>query len=377
MKLLIDYSVMCHGCWHIMKSPNYEARTSIEKAEFARNLAASMLEYTERFKPDEVVFAVDAKGEYWRHVELRNHYKKHCKVFKYLDLESNTEKFILTHDLKMYRLDFFDGPNKWIAKKLTVKEKEEAKALKLEPVKHKDIPEDIQKFIPSYKGNRRDSAWDYATTRAEWHVLCQKILVNLASTFKAKIFEVPKAEADDIAKVYADLHPAEEMVFITTDSDWSQLLIDKMFLKLYNPTQRAWVDKTAEQARFDLAVKIMSGDSSDNIAGIALKDANATMGKKTAEKLILTVGIGNIYKELEDLANVDQLYKNYEMIFLDNIPEKLKAKIKRVINTTSITKTKKPFPLSSYGVTAKDVLEIKGEAKGDRDVDLQEQRIEG
>jgi len=81
MKLLIDWSVLCHIAWHKMSSPNYEARTNIEQAEFARNLAGSLVYFFDRFKPSEIIFALDGKS-YWRKEVYGKHYAQHARVYR-------------------------------------------------------------------------------------------------------------------------------------------------------------------------------------------------------------------------------------------------------------------------------------------------------
>lgn len=380
MKLLLfDWSVLCHTCWHVMRSQNYEARTDVEASEFARNLAGAVLYYKERFKPDEIVFALDSRDGYWRHRVMEDYYKTKCIVFKYSEPEAEeiVEKYLLKYDLKQYRMDWINGPNKWVSKKLTKDDKETLPPEKeLEFVKYKDVPDEIKKFFPKYKGQRRESQWDYTTTREEWFELCKKIVKNLAVTVQASILQVDQAEADDIAKVYADHFAAHEMIFVTTDSDWSQMLSDHFFLKLFNPTKREWTDMEPAQAEYKLAVKLLCGDTSDNIPAISLKDGKATLGPKAAEKFIKDVGIENLYTTLEDSADHDALYRNYELIFLDNIPENLEDEILTVVKTTKIPTSKKPYFYSHFGVNKKDELSIKGEAKEARQLDLEEEKVE-
>jgi 5'-3' exonuclease len=351
-----------------MRSQNYEARTDVEASEFARNLAGTVLYYISRFQPDEVVFALDSRKGYWRHEVMKDYYKKKCEAFTYIDPETEAEKIILKYDLKVYRIDWIEGPDKYVSKKLTKDEKAELDGFKLKKLPYKKVPEEIRYFYPAYKGNRRESSWDYTTTREEWHELCRKIVRNLAVTTKAKIFQVDKAEADDIAKVYADKNAAHDLVFVTTDSDWSQLLVDHMFLRLYNPTKRIWIDMEPKEAEYDLAKKLLCGDTSDNIPGVYLKGGKATLGPKAAEKLIQEQA-NKLYDSLEEIADHDGLYRNYELIFLENIPESIEDKISVCVDTAKIEKSKKPFLYSHFGVTKKDELAIKGEAQEDRKAD--------
>ncbi|MFO7890677.1 MAG: hypothetical protein R6V04_10100 [bacterium] len=388
MKLLIDYSVLCHTCWHMMKSPNYEAKTDIEAEEFARNLAGTLLYYKTRFQPEEITLAMDARGDYWRHAVMEKYYREHCLVSKYIKPFEETNQdinmdsvleysYVLSYDLKQYRIDYIDGPDKWVSKKLTKAEKNEIAALELIAVSYEEVPLAIKEFFPTYKGNRRTASWDYATTREEWYNLCAKISKNLAVTFGAKIIDVPLAEADDIAKVYADINTVQDMIFLTTDSDWSQMLSDHLFLKLFNPTKRDWVEITPEEANWKLAIKLMSGDNSDNIPAISLKSSAATLGPKAAEKLLLEYKLDGIYDYLEEHADHDALYRNYELIYLDNIDELVETHITKTIKVSKIPSSSKSYRLQQYGLDSKELIAIKAEAEEARNEDIENQLIAG
>ncbi|MCP3683253.1 MAG: hypothetical protein GY861_11240 [bacterium] len=377
MKLLIDWSVICHGCWHVMRSPNYESRTDIEEQEFARNLATTMLYLRERFKPEETIIALDAKGDYWRHGVYADYYKTHI-ITKRL-IQDGEEKYYLEYDKRAYLIHAISGTSKYVSTKLNKKTK--AEALENETIKDvTKLPEEVKKFIPSYKGNRKTSSWDYATTRAEWHVLCDKIVKNLAFVTQSKVIRVEEAEADDIAYVYAKQVAAHDSVFVTTDSDWSQLLANNLFLKLYNPTMREFNLIPPEDAKVDLAVKLLSGDVSDNIMGVSVNkvtgkkivEATATLGKDRALNLVDTVGISKIYAYLEEYADKDALYRNYELICLNNMPQDLEDAIELELKKAKIPMVKKPLAYSHFGVEKKDILVTKAEAKGDRQQDEDE-----
>ena len=373
MKILIDYSVMCHLSWHCMRSPNYEARTDIEISEFSRTLAGNLLYYKERFKPEEIILALDSREGYWRHDIVKKYYEGHTKIYKYFNTLEDKTKVVaygLQFDGKSYVIDFFSAPKKWIIKKLTKGELSDlAQTFSTKnQIKYSEAPEKILKFVPTYKGNRKTSSWDYSTTREEWHNLCEKIAYNLAYTLGAKVISTPKAEADDIAKVYSDVHSSEDMVFITTDSDWSQLLIDTMFLKIYIPSKREWLDITPEQAELDLATKIIAGDTSDNISAVNF-EGQANVGPAKAKALIIEHGVSGIYDYLAENAQSDSLNKNYQLIFLNNIPSKLEKQIRKTLETTKVVKKNILYPLSKYGLEPADIISISAQAKLDIEID--------
>ena len=91
-----------------MKSPNFEPHEKdpnlvTEKGEFAYNLASTILLYVQRFKPEEIIFAMDAKGGYWRHDVMEEYYKEHCKVYEYMQ-ESPISDDEIRYDRKYFRV---------------------------------------------------------------------------------------------------------------------------------------------------------------------------------------------------------------------------------------------------------------------------------
>ena len=290
-------------------------------------------------------------------------------------MKSDMIENILEFDKKVYRVDWISGPDKWVSKKLTKAEKENVPKNK-ELIKYEDVPEKLLKFFPSYKKGRKDASWDYETTREEWHKLCKSICNNLASVFGAKVIVADKAEADDVAKVYADMNAANEMVFITTDSDWTQLLVDHLFLGLFNPGKREWSTVNVTEAEHALAVKLIGGDASDAVPGISLMGDNATLGPKKSEALVIEYGIPGVYDYLEATADKPGLNRNYELIYLDNIPREISILIERILKTAKPSKSKKPLNYTSFGITKKDELGIKAEAKSLRDMDLEDNMVE-
>jgi len=269
LKLLLDWSVLCHICWHRMNSPNYEARTNIEAAEFSRNIASTILELVTRFKPTELVFALDGKG-YWRNSAYDKYYAEHCVFYK--DVSKEESIYYMVHDMKYYVLKYYSDLGKFKQDKLNKAEKEEFHRQlgeTITTVETSELSSDLKELIPTYKGNRKDSVWSYETSSKDAKILWSKCAYQLAETFEAKVIKVDMAEADDVGFVYAEDNVADNCIMVTTDSDWHQFLRKGLFLKFYRPDKCEFVAKTPETASTELAIKIMSGDASDNIAGIA------------------------------------------------------------------------------------------------------------
>jgi hypothetical protein len=372
-----------------MKSPNYEARTGIEIEEFARNMAGNLLALTKRFNPDELVFALDG-ASYWRYAAYDKHYDTHCEFYKervaLKPLTDGTvpyeDVFYMVHDTRHYRITYNNDLDKYLVKKLVKAETAELNQ-KLNDKKSKiaflDEPSPKLKALqPAYKGNRTGLAWVYETPKDVFKELTVNLAHQMAKTFGAKVIQVREAEADDIAYVYDVDNSPDDKVFVTTDTDWHQLLRQGVFLKFYNPTMREWVDKTPETARKELAIKIMSGDSGDNIFGTWLKGGTATLpapNKKNikankTELLAIEHGDG-IYKFLAENADPDTLRKNYQMVYLANCPQKVQKDIRAQLKKPKANEVGAQ-PLSAYGLTDEDVASISLEASTNHDSDVKE-----
>lgn len=383
MKLLIDWSVLCHICWHKMASPDYVARTDIEQAEFARNIAATILYFQERFQPSETLFALDGK-RYWRYEVFQKFYATHTRVYKRVVSEPDEKDpkkiyqktiYYMVHDKKTYQLDWHEGMEKYLRTKL---KKAEVHLFQVDIhnkdtvlVAPKEVPYEIMEMYPKYKGARKESKWDYTTTREEFKEMIVNIAKNLAHTFKCRCIQVESAEADDVAYAYNVLHPKEDLVFITTDSDWNQMFRKNTFLKIYNPMKMEWVDTNTEQAGINLAIKIISGDSSDGIPGLSPENAAALIGPKNAEKLVVEHGVPGIYDYLKDNIPEDYLKRNLRLIYLKNCPKK----VRKAISEELAKEPKKPkeiHKMEEYGLEKADIVSTRAAAEEARESDLEE-----
>jgi len=116
-------------------------------------------------------------------------------------------------------------------------------------------------------------------------------------------------EADDILATLAyKFKDQYEIVLVTGDKDYSQLVQDGVYL--YDPMKDIMIDREAVLAKYGIAPEqfvdylAIVGDSSDNIPGVK------GLGPKGAETLLQAYG------------NLDNVYAN-----LENLPEKVREKL--------------------------------------------------
>lgn len=107
---------------------------------------------------------------------------------------------------------------------------------------------------------------------------CDEILNLITAYMPIRIYRHPRFEADDVIYTLAlnlpETYPAgTELVIVSNDGDFHQLLGKIPNLKIWNPMSKAFV----EQPDFDhLTFKALKGDGSDNIPGIpGVGDVNA------------------------------------------------------------------------------------------------------
>lgn len=131
------------------------------------------------------------------------------------------------------------------------------------------------------------------------------------------VVKLPRIEADDIIAVSTrDIFTtAKRIVNISTDKDMYQLKKCHNY-EQYDPVKRKWVECLNPQ--MDLDIKLLTGDSSDNIPGV--KDR---CGPATAKKL-LDSGLDLVLEDVEMKAKYE---RNKTLIDFDCIPVNIKKQI--------------------------------------------------
>jgi len=379
-RMVIDWSVLMYMNWHKMRSPNFQARTALESAEFARNIVTHALYLVERVKPDQLVLAVDSPQN-WRTEVYSRYYETNVEFFQYLGAG---RAWVVQFDRKTYLVKYEPGMDKWVYTKLAAKEAEGYKlkdptewkkwdrsdlAGSSERSPHQDWPA-LDHIIPRYKGNRATSKWDYETTKAEFRSIGANLAFNLAPALGGVAVQVPQAEGDDVCATWIHMSDGWDTVLVTIDTDLHQLLMTSPALAIFDPRSHAWVEKSAELAAFELTRKILCGDTSDNICGISLRGKSQTLGPKTSEKLIEgNGGTDGIWEYLAREADQAPLDRNLELIVLDYIPAEIRQAIEDKIQERLESPETTLYSLQDFGLTAKDLLTTKTAARLDKELD--------
>ncbi len=150
-----------------------------------------------------------------------------------------------------------------------------------------DCPRDTiwrMPLFPKYKANRKISDKKFNPSMLEVFKFTKyTILPKLVKNYNIKTIKCPKAEADDIVAVltkhFQKTMPEREILIVTNDYDYLQLLDDK--IHIYNLKNKNLREKSLGSKKLDLGVKIIVGDNSDNIPRCFPK-----CGQKTAIKYL-------------------------------------------------------------------------------------------
>lgn len=173
-------------------------------------------------------------------------------------------------------------------------------------------------LFPQYKANRTNGQEDGFMGGPFFKMAYAE---NLFEKGGAKaILKHPKLEADDCiaisVKHLVNRYPNCSIYIITSDRDYLQL--NSHNVHLYNLTYKNIAEKNSTgNPKDDLEIKIIMGDTSDNIPSVFPK-----CGPKTAQKCIEDP---DFFKK--KMANNSDYYKQYELnknlVDFNNIPEEL------------------------------------------------------
>lgn len=138
---------------------------------------------------------------------------------------------------------------------------------------------------PAYKANRKDKHWNQKIVMSDYDIQKEKekdesilkqrkrIQAYAEELFLRQI-EIENVEADDLIAAYCqDYHNKEDIIIYTNDRDFIQLL--KLNIKIQFDNIDMLIDKQSFFLNFPydykngLTMKIIEGDTSDNIQGIA------------------------------------------------------------------------------------------------------------
>ena len=399
-RMVIDWSVLCYIAWFKMKTPGYMARTRLEIDEFAMNLAEYMLYLVKRFTPSELVLAVD-DDKNWRAPYYDSYYATHVDFYR---VRSESHGWIVTFDKVFYHATMNDATEKWFYDKLSKKDSESlmlgdlatytpfigGKASDWLTINYPEAPKTVwehpdadglRRIVPKYKGTRASSTWSFETPKDEWKILCRNIAGHIAPVMGGRAIRVDYAEGDDIVAAFCLAETVVPTILVSIDSDLRQLCIPCLGLSIFDPKKSRFTQPTREGAMWELACKMLGGDTSDNIFGASLKgslpfssvdwneDGSVKGGKKTVafvRDLLEKAGnnFPGMYKELNTALDPDSWERNQNLVHLGRIPASLMATLREAVAWREAPTAK--YSLIDFGITEASALSITNQATIDR-----------
>jgi len=126
-------------------------------------------------------------------------------------------------------------------------------------------------IYPKYKLNRKESSNEYKQESYEGQK--QRVKQYLEEMFVRQV-EVENSEADDLIAYYCQISEDEDKTIFSSDRDLTQLISEKV--SIYSPSAKRYYKNgdTIKMSDFEVphynvkTIKILTGDSSDNIDGI-------------------------------------------------------------------------------------------------------------
>jgi hypothetical protein len=320
--LIIDWSMICQSRTYSLLSGHEPLLRATDIEEVRYRMTRDVWQILDLVKPTMVIIAKDYKinggRQYWRGPFLADYHKKH------------TEKYISEEQGKtFYRFDnvIYPEVNSFpvtLGKKLTKKEI----PTDLTPLTHWDR-DTIESFAPTYKGNRVGD-WVFETPKEKFTALYNELAVELSQIIpNCRVVEAPNAEADDIAGVLTCKAPDTEHVLVTGDGDWHQLCVNPK-VTIRNHISFDLLEKPIEDIKLDLAVKLVAGDSGDNIKGTYIEGKSGCLGATKAAKIVEDGSQGTL--------NQISYERNKKLILLDldTIPQFVQ---KSILDTLASAKT--------------------------------------
>lgn len=346
--VVIDWaSLSYHQMYSMKTAKNKEALGVMDDGDELlrwRNMMFShVLSYVKLFNPKHMIFALEGKSG-WRKQVVRDYYSEHTEV--YYDASS----YYVVSDNYAYSVSVSsknpDGSENFRVVHIPL-----ANYGQFTSLKHRklgELPQEVQDklwnvytesgtpIIPSYKGQRKSKPWPFSVDKRTWMEYKDTYASELAPLFRTRAVKCQAAEGDDIiySSVMEYAKEANEVIVITRDSDMSQ--IDHPKVKIFNHVTETFV-KCAYPQQY-LAAKVLSGDSSDNIHGIAFIDVKTGKHKPTNTKLVgeggaitLMEACPNIYETAKNNGWADQYLRNKTLIDLSMVPDHVKKVITEAV----------------------------------------------
>jgi len=189
-------------------------------------------------------------------------------------------------------------------------------------------------IYPKYKLNRRDDSNEFK--QASYESQKQRVKQYLEEMFVRQV-EVEHSEADDLIAYYCQISEDENKTIFSSDRDLTQLISEKV--TIYSPSTKRYykMGDTIKMSDFEVphfnvkTIKILTGDSSDNIDGIFYL-GEKTLFKFFPELLERVVEIPDILTKGEELLKENKDNKSLQNLLSGKTKEGVFGEENYVIN---------------------------------------------
>lgn len=343
--LVIDWaSLSYHQLWSMKTKSSRQRLGSMlpeedEMIVWRTKMFNCLLDYVKLFNPMDIILCLEGKKA-WRRNFVRDYYERNATV--YYDATS----YYVNSDNYTFKVTK-EGDDEYDVVKIPLKQKalyESLKHRKLEqlPKEKRDMLWSIKTttgtpILPSYKGKRAASIWEFSVDKKYWQEYKDQYAMKLAPFFRAKAVRCEIAEGDDMIYASVKKYAADydDVIVVTRDSDMSQ--IDIPGVKIFNHTTNTFV-KCAYPQQY-LAAKVLAGDTSDNIRGMAFVDPKSGDYNPSKETLIsekaavqLLENCPNIYAVAKANGWDGQYLRNRTLIDLSWIPPDIAREVEDIVS---------------------------------------------
>jgi len=341
--LVIDWASLSYHLWHAMNSKlktstamefDPDLMTSEEELAIWRtSIVNRMIKYIRLFNPMDIVIALEGKNV-WRTSVVKDYYSENA-IVSYDD-----KGYYVRYDNFLYQVR--KSSSGFQVTKLDIKEDGElallpnAAPLGTYPQRVQDmlwnmfLANGTTPLLPVYKGKRKNQEWPFITDKKIWRDYKDEFGKAVAKMCRAYAIGKDDAEGDDVIYVACNYlkDKYNDIVLITGDSDMNQMLTIKN-LKIYNHRSDDIV--VCNNPEDYLELKILQGDSSDNVNGMALPNKKTQLGEGGATKLFESTS--NVF-ELAKKDGWDKQYRrNQTLIDLHYIPTDIQRSLCEMIDS--------------------------------------------
>lgn len=168
-----------------------------------------------------------------------------------------------------------------------------------------------KQLYPQYKKSRKSKREAIPIDFNAVFDALEEINRSIRELLPIKVLKIPRCEADDIIAVLARKLKSEKII-ISADYDFAQLL-SLSHVKIWNPMIKKWI--SSENPKIDLFIKIIIGDSGDEVPNLK-KGVGPQTAKKLAEKGIEEIKRWVVHENLEK-----EFKRNNLLVNLFHIPQ--------------------------------------------------------